>query len=472
MRWLVFISSVLFNAGSTAGEYSPPGLYAVEHYLLENGLRVILKPRAGAHSVSFRVVVGVGQHDYDCGWQEVPHFLEHLLFTGTSRHSEAELEALVEQHGGYANAHTTAEETIYELDIYSRYSGFGLEFMYEILSDSLLSADDVETSRGIIEREAGGRPTAIQQWLYRHDVGRTATDKALRQLIPESNYICAELEEVAEITRDDILDAYNTYYVPGNMALVVVGDFSVDAMRQAISKTFGALPPGQLPERPFRVPPPPREFDAVQSTLQPVLGSEAEVGMAFRTVGVTSDDYHPLFVLRSYLDSRLYETVRIEDGLAYSPVSEGGALREYGVMLVYADVELDAQDRVLDIMQREIERLQAALDPETVEQVKRKILLQMVQGYESNSELADYYAHSVSEYETSGGLVDHEARVEQVTADDLHRVATQYLSLDRAVVFREAPALSYSRFYTAMALLVLVVLAAISTVLYRRYRKQ
>ena len=281
-----------------------------------------------------------------------------------------------------------------------------------------------------------------------------------------------ELEEVAEITRDDILDAYNTYYVPGNMALVVVGDFSVDAMRQAISKTFGALPPGQLPERPFRVPPPPREFDAVQSTLQPVLGSEAEVGMAFRTVGVTSDDYHPLFVLRSYLDSRLYETVRIEDGLAYSPVSEGGALREYGVMLVYADVELDAQDRVLDIMQREIERLQAALDPETVEQVKRKILLQMVQGYESNSELADYYAHSVSEYETSGGLLDHEARVEQVTADDLNRVATQYLSLDRAVVFRELPALSYSRFYMAMALLVLVVLAAISTVLYRRYRKQ
>ena len=83
---------ILFNAAVTAGEYSPPGLYDVEHYVLANGLRVILKPREGARNVSFRIVVGVGHHEYDCGWQELPHFLQHLLFTGTSRHSESELE--------------------------------------------------------------------------------------------------------------------------------------------------------------------------------------------------------------------------------------------------------------------------------------------------------------------------------------------------------------------------------------------
>jgi predicted Zn-dependent peptidase len=470
MRWLVCTCLIFFNAAVTAGEYSPPGFYDVEHYVLDNGLRVILRPREGAHTVAFRIVAGIGQHDYECGWQEVPHFLEHLLFTGTSRHSEAELESLIEQHGGYSNAHTTAEETIYELDIYSRYAGFGLEFLYEIMSDSLLSPGDVETSRGIIEREAGGRPSSIQQWMYRHDVGRTATEKALRQLLPESNYICSELEEAAHITRDDILEAFSSYYVPGNMALVVVGDFSVGEMRQAILDTFGTLSTGQLPERPFRVPPPPRVFSEVRSTLAPVLGSDAEVGMAFRTVGMTSADYYTMFVLQSYLDSRLYETVRIEDGLSYSPASEGGALRDYGVMLVYADVELEAQDRVLNIMKKEIERLQEPLDTETVEQVKRKLLLQMVQGYESNSELADYYANSVFEYETSGGLVDQEARIEQVSVEDLHRVAKRYLSLDRAVVFREVPTLTYGRFYAGIALLVILLLAAAGFVLYRRYQ--
>ena len=185
LRWMVCAGFICFIGNTSAGEYSPPGLYDVEHYVLDNGLRVMLKPRDSARSVAFRLVVGVGQSDYDCGWQETPHFLEHLLFTGTSRHSETELDEMVEQHGGSWNAYTAAEETVYQLDIYSRYAGFGLDVLYEILSDSLLTAADVEISRGIIEREAGGRPSAIEQWMLRHGVGRSATGKALRKIFPE-----------------------------------------------------------------------------------------------------------------------------------------------------------------------------------------------------------------------------------------------------------------------------------------------
>jgi predicted Zn-dependent peptidase len=468
LRWVVCAGFILFIGNSSAGEYSPPGLYDVEHSVLDNGMRVILKPRKGAHTVAFRVVVGVGQHDYDCGWQETPHFLEHLLFTGTTSHTEAELEEMVEQHGGYWNASTEAEKTVYELDIYSRYAGFGLDVLYEILTDSLLSAGDVEISRGIIEREAGGRPTAIRQWMYRNDVGRTATGKALRQILPESNYICNELEAATHITRDDILESFNAYYVAGNMTLIVVGDFDADVMRHAIVKSFGSLPATSPPERPFPVPPFPEVFGEVQSTLQPVLGPDAEVGMVFRAVGMTSADLYTFLVLSSWLDSRLYETIRIKEGLAYSPQSEIGALRDYGVFLVYADVELEAQDQVLDLLRQEIERLREPLDNETVELARRKLLLQMVQGHESNSELADYYADSVFEYETHGGLVDQESHIEQVTAEDLHRVARQYLSLDRAVIYRETPTLTYGQFYTGLVVIITLIGAILVLIVHRR----
>lgn len=457
--------------GVMAGEYSPPGLYDVQHSVLDNGLRVILKPRHGAHTVAFRIVVGVGQHDYDCGWQETPHFLEHLLFAGTSRHSEAELDELVEQHGGSWNAFTYAEETVYELDIYDRYALQGLGVLHEIMTDSLLSSVDVETSRGIVEREAGGRPSAIQQWMRRKGIGWSATDKALRRTFPGSNYVCDELEGAAHISREDIVEAFNTYYVPGNMALVVVGDFDVDVMRTAIRQAFGTIPSRPVPDRKRRVPPPPREYTAVESTLNPVLGTGAEVGLAFRAVGMTSADYYPFYVLAEYLGTRLYETIRIVGGLAYSPVSELGSLRDYGVFLAYADVELDMQDRALGLLRAEISRLQQPLDAATVELAKRKLLLRMAQGYESNSELADYYADSVFEYETDGGLVDQEARIEQVTAADLHRVATRYLPLDRAVVFREVPTLTYSEFYLGLVLLAFVLVVVLAMALHRRLRR-
>ena len=464
----VALGLLAISCNAYGGQYSPPGLYDIEHHVLGNGLRVLLKPRNGAHTVAFRIVVGVGQHDYACGRQEVPHFLEHLLFTGTSRHSEVELREMVEQHGGYWNAYTEPEETVYELDIYSRYARFGLDVIYEILSDSLLSAEDVEISRGIIEREAGGRPTAIHQWMYRHDVGRMGTEKAMRLIFPESNYICDELETAAYITRDDILESFNTYYVPGNMTLIVVGDFDADDMLQAIGTSFGSIPATSTPERPLPVPPSPEVFDEVQSTLQPILGSDAEVGMAFRTVGVASDDLYAFFVLQSYLNARLNDVIRIENGLAYSPTSEHFSLRDYGTFLVYADVDLEAQDRVLNLIRKEVGRLQVSLDTETVEQVKRKLLLQMVQGYESNSELADFYVATVFQYGTNGGLVDQEARIEQVTVADLRRVARRYLSLDRAVVFRELPTLTYSQFYTGLVVIIVMIGVILVLVVHRR----
>ena len=69
-----------------AGEYTPPGLYELEYYQLPNKMRVILRERHQARSVSYRVTVNLGTADYPCGRRETPHFLEHLLFTGTSIH--------------------------------------------------------------------------------------------------------------------------------------------------------------------------------------------------------------------------------------------------------------------------------------------------------------------------------------------------------------------------------------------------
>ena len=461
---------LLLSGGATAGEYTPRGLYDVDHRVLDNGLRVILRPRRGAHTVAFRVVVGVGQHDFDCGWQEVPHFLEHLLFTGTSRHSEAELDELVERHGGYWNAYTYAEETVYELDIYDRYAMLGLEVLHEIMTDSQLSPADVETSRGIVEREAGGRPSAIQQWMRRNGVGWSATDKALRQVLPDSNYVCDEYETAAAITRDHIVEAFDTYYVPGNMALVVVGDFDAESMHAAIRESFGSIPARPVSDRHWRVPPLPETYTPVAGTFNPVLGSGAEVGLLFRAVGMTDADYYPFYVLAEYLDTRLYETIRIRGGLAYSPVSELGSLRDYGVYIAHADVELDRQDQALAMLRAEIAQLQVPLDEATVELAKRKLLLQMVQGYESNSELADYYADAVFEYETGGGLVDQEARIAGVTPGDLHRVATRYLRPEQAVEFREVPTLTYTQFYLALVLLAALAAGVVAVLLHRRLR--
>jgi predicted Zn-dependent peptidase len=83
-----------------------------DYFKLSNGLDVVLKKRTHTHGTSVRLAVNVGSRNFPCPKREAPHFLEHLLFMGTSRHSEAELKRLIEDHGGAWNAYAAMTETV------------------------------------------------------------------------------------------------------------------------------------------------------------------------------------------------------------------------------------------------------------------------------------------------------------------------------------------------------------------------
>ena len=101
MGLLFLLASLLgLTVDASAIEYDPPGLYDVDYFKLENGFDVVLKKRTHAHNVAVRLVVNVGNRNFPCDKRETRHFLEHLLFMGTSKHSEAELKSLIEYAAG------------------------------------------------------------------------------------------------------------------------------------------------------------------------------------------------------------------------------------------------------------------------------------------------------------------------------------------------------------------------------------
>ena len=462
------ICTVLGSHLATAGEYSPPGLYDVEHLTLDNGLDVILKQRSGAHTLSIRLWVGVGMQDFECSHQETPHFLEHLLFTGTSRYSEAELEHLVADHGGSWNAYTGNEETVYELDIYSRYPDLAISVLYEILTDSVISEENVETSRDIIHREVGGKPSRIRQWFRLRGFGVNGTEKAVMKLLPGVEYVCEGLRTADHITRQDILDTYGRYYVPENMALIVVGDFEHEAMLNLIKQTFGHIPAAASPMRELPGPGQPEDYEQESGTLSPLISNDSVVGILYSIPGFWSEDIFPLMVIEHYLDFRIGEEIRIKRGLSYSPGVWRDTLSKFGLFSVYADVDLDDIDEAMRIIKSEINKIvEERMDDELLEKAKLKILLQNVQGYESNGQFADYYASDYVYFKEKGHFQDVEARIEAVTAEDIARVAKKHLSLGKGVDVYEIPTLTSTQFYV---LLTVVIVLLLSFILYLYFK--
>ena len=436
---------------ASASEYDPTGLYDVDYFKLENGLDVVLKKRTHARNVAVRLVVNVGLRNFPCDKRETPHFLEHLLFMGTSKHSEAELKRLIEDHGGSWNGFTTETDTGYQVDIYDQHLPLAINTLYEIITDTIITPEKIESAREVIYRERGGKYSQLTHRLYQNGVFKDAATKGLEALLPGTGVHCPGLITPGGIGESDVKEAYKNYYVPANMALVVVGNFNKDTLLSQMNSTFGKLTPKASNGSKLITPPYMTGTREVTGTLSPMIGVSGEVGLAYRTDGSNSPDTYALWVLWKYLDRVLYERIRVKEAMSYGPGSGYRSGYDYGIFLAAADVDLDKLELAKVQLEEEVEKLkQGQIASDHLKVVKERILWELAQSYESNSSMAAFYMSSLSQLKTHGKLTNHEASIAKVTPEDVQRVANQYLRNDSRVILRSTPTLTFTQFYIGL----------------------
>ncbi|NTV14805.1 MAG: insulinase family protein [Desulfobulbaceae bacterium] len=451
-----------------AGPYSQPGFYEPEVLRLGNGLTLILKERGEAPSVAIRLVVGVGHDDFSQGVKQSAHMVEHLFYMGTSIHDETEIDRLVQDHGGYSNAFTGSEETIHHLDIFNQYYLWGLDFLFELLTDSSFSEEQVGLAAGVIAREEGGTPSGLHRWLYDHDITKPAWEMAYERLLPNPDYHFG-LESCEDISRAELLAAFQQFYVPGNMTLIVAGKFNRADLLARIRSTFGALPAAPPPARrqwnlPF--PTGPAELDG---TLAPVLDSEGNVELMFRTDGVGAADYYALQVIDRYLDRKVFEELRFKRGLAYDSGSSYAANRKWGMLAAGGTVEIDRMPEVRALLEAEVDRLRAGkVAAAEIDKIKRQILLAQANGYESNAAVADYYANNLAGFQARGSYQNYEDAIAAVTSAQVAGAAARYLPRERAVLVMSRPTATIEELSVLLAAALL--LAILTVWAFFRYR--
>jgi len=453
-----------------ASEYSQPGFYDVEHYHLSNGLQVVVKPRHNARNVSIQLIVDIGHMNFPCGKRETAHFLEHLLFTGTDQHSEPELHDVIESHGGSWNAETGPDYTLYYIDIYSKHVDVALSTLDEIITRSTITPENVEKSRKIIYREDGGKSSALRSWLFENDIIVDASDRALNLIFPGIEYQCKTRDNTASITHDEIMQAYKSYYVAGNMTLVLVGDFDLDKTKLLIETTLGTMPKVPLDgvkRRPLAGPFKP-VTGIIEGRWQPIVGSEASVHLLYRTSGIYSPDFYALTVLESYFQTELYNRLRIDEGMAYDPTAYMYAHDDYGAFVLETDSELEDVDRNIQLIKTTIAQFkEGKLDQDRLDDVKQKLLLAVARGYESNSSFAGYYAMNAEELSRYGKYENYEEHIEKVSLKDIQNATRAYFNDDNLVITVVKPTFSYTQFY----LLILTGIALLSLLSWRLIRK-
>ncbi|WP_447801712.1 M16 family metallopeptidase [Pseudomonas serbica] len=439
MRCLLFACLLLGSLPSFALDR-----FQVEGYTLRNGLQMLLKPGTERGHVAIRLVVGVGLDDFGCTDKELPHLLEHLLFSGIDASGEGGLEERMQALGGEWNAFTSNADTTFVIEAPAKNQRKVLDLLLALLTQTHFDDDAINAAKQVVEREDGGHYTHLQRWLDRQDLGHTASN----QLAVELGLKCPERAEVDHLTREQLENVRKDWYAPNNMTLIVVGD--LDRLLPAyLDRTYGELAPITPTEHP---PLPQIQASAAheRSLIHGFVGGGAKLHWLVPEP-VLDDQHDETFdLLKDYLDWALYRQLRLAHGLSYGPWAEREVFGGVGFMSLNADLERDDVSQALDVLDDlKAGMLKDGLNAETFNRLKQAAIARQSWAVQGNSALADYYWSALGDY-ADGRFANPVKELQAVTLAQANK-AMRELLLQPGYVRIEKPLVSYDQLMWAIA---------------------
>ncbi|WP_268798624.1 M16 family metallopeptidase [Pseudomonas huanghezhanensis] len=446
MRCLLLVCLLLTSLPSMALDR-----FQVEGYVLPNGLQLLLKPAEKGH-VSIRLVVGVGFDDFSCADKELPHVLEHVLFSGIDDSGEGGLEEQMQALGGDWNAFTSNADTTFVIEAPARNQRKVLDLLLNVLTHTQINQANLDSAKRIVEHEDGGHHSHLQRLLDLRDQGHSASN----QLAMELGLKCPERPEVGALTVDQIQAIHSGWYAPNNMTLIVVGD--LDRLLPAyLERTYGQLNAVDPTEHPA-LPQITEKARPEKNLIRGMLGDNAKLHLFFPEPDMGEQHDETWDLVKTYLDWALYSELRLDKGYSYGPWSDREVLGDTGFMSLNADVDRNAVDDAVAATRGMLERLRKeGLDPATFARLQQASIAKQAWAVQGNSALADYYWGAINDYDN--GRFDDPSKRTRAVSLDLANQAMRKLLAQPGYLRIEKPLLSYDEVYgLGVVLLALIIL--------------
>jgi zinc protease len=399
---------------------------------LDNGLRVLLLEDQRSPIVSFQLWYRVGSRNEHRGSTGIAHFLEHLMFKGTSSHGPKEFARLVEQNGGQNNAFTSQDVTSYYVDIAADRLDLVIELEADRMQNLLLDPKEIASEREVVIEERRTRTEDDPGGFLGEEVSSIAF-----KAHPYGAPIIGWMDDIKRVTPEEIRAFYKSYYVPNNAIVVAVGAFRAADALEKIKKRFGRIPRG-------KVPPPILAVEPTQNGERRVLvKKQAElpiVYMAWHVPNHTSDDAVALEVLSTILAggraSRLYRDLVYQRQLALEAGGDNAYFSLDPNLFWFWATPMPGQtpEKLETELGAHMERLKT--EPVTDEELARaKNQIEAAFVYQEDS--IHQRASLLARFELLGGFALKDsflAKVRAITAADLTRVARTWFAPERKSV--------------------------------------
>jgi zinc protease len=405
-----------------------------QEYRLKNGLRVILSEDHAAPTYSICVTYNVGSRDERPGRTGFAHLFEHMMFQGSENVGKGEHFILILNNGGSANGTTNADRTNYFETLPANQLELGLFLEADRMSALNVNRQNFDNQRHTVQEER-------RQNYDNRPYGRTyetVLDTAYDNFAYKHSTI-GSMEDLNGATVEDAAAFFKRYYAPNNAVLTLVGDFKSDEARALIKKYFEAIP--AQPPAPAVDMTEPEQNGERRKNLEDAFAQTPNIDIVYKIPPGNTPDWYALDVLGDVLtagaSSRLYKKLVKEKELAVS-VSAGPHERR-GPALFHISISartLEGVAEIEKIIYEELDRIASApVAGWELEKVRMQSQRQQVESLYSTRTRANSLGQYAVYYNDPGLINTALAKIVQVTADDLQRVAKIYLKeTNRTVV--------------------------------------
>ena len=394
---------------------------------LPNGLLVLTEAMPHMRSVSMGVWIDSGSRDEAPEVNGISHFLEHMVFKGTTTRSAQQFAREVDAIGGNLDAFTGKETVCFNIKVLDENVPAALDLLTDLVLHPTFAPDDIAKEQGVILEEIKmdeDNPDYLVHELFTQNFWKG--DALGRPILGTA-------ETVSSFTQAIVLDEYARRFTPANMVFSAAGNLDHDTFVEQVAAAFTSLSASSGAK--LARTPAPQAFPHITLKNKKSL-EQVQFCLAVPSLPVSDPDRYAAYLLNSILgggmSSRLFQAIREERGLAYSIYSELNPFRDTGSLAVYAGCAIANLREVLTLTLAEFTRLKSEpVTDEELDRARNQTKGNMVLGLESSSSRMSLLARQQMYWGRFFSLDEITAEIDRVTAADLQRLVRQLLQPDQ-----------------------------------------
>ena len=392
----------------------------IERASLGNGVSVATEIMPHVRSVSIGVWVKTGSRHEGPEQNGISHFIEHMVFKGTTTRSAEDIARSVDSVGGHLDAFTSKEMISFNTKVLDEHLPFAFDILSDLVLHPVFRDEDIVKEQGVVLEELKMDEDNPDFLVHEIFSGNFWKDHSIGKPIIGSK------KTIKSFQRDMLLDYYHQAYVPANILVTAAGNLDHDRVLKLVERSFGELDrQGSPPEN--RAP----STHAIISLRDKPALEQVHLCLGVPSHPLADDRRYASYVLNTLLgggmSSRLFQNIREKQGLAYSVYSEMNSYRDTGCLAVYAGTSIESAEQVVESILKEFREIKDGLiTQEELRRAKDHLKGSLMLSLESTSARMANLARQNMYFDRYISLDELIQAIEQVTAPEVQQIAAEY----------------------------------------------